>query len=50
MNSNEEVNQAMIDYQNTQFGGWPWDRTDKNHGPTKGRFAKHIGGELDEKN
>ncbi len=50
MNSNEEVEQAMKDYQNTQFGGWPWERTDKNHGPTKGRFAKHIDGELEEKN
>lgn len=44
MNSNEEIEQAMADYRSTQFGGWPWDRSDPNHGATKGRFAKHKDG------
>ena len=49
MNSQDEIRQAMIDYQNTHFGGWPWDRTDKHHGPTKGRFAQYSDGILEEK-
>ncbi len=49
MNTREEIQQAMIDYQNTHFGGWPWNRSDKHHGSTRGRFAKHADGKLDEK-
>lgn len=49
MNTHQEIQQAMIDYQNTHFGGWPWDRTDKHHGATKGRFAKHADGTIEEK-
>lgn len=49
MNTHEEIQQAMIDYQNTHFGGWPWDRSDKHHGSTRGRFAKHADGKIVEK-
>lgn len=49
MNSNEEVQQAMIDFQNTQFGGWPWPKSDNTHDAQKGRFAKHADGRLEEK-
>lgn len=49
MNSNEEIQQAMIDYQNTQFGGWPWAKSDNVHEKTKGRFAQHSDGRLEEK-
>lgn len=49
MNSQDEIRQAMIDYQNTHFGGWPWDRTDKHHGPTKGRFAQYSDGVIEER-
>jgi redox-sensitive bicupin YhaK (pirin superfamily) len=44
MNSNAEIQQAMHDYQRTQFGGWPWLRRDQVHPREKGRFAKHQDG------
>lgn len=49
MNSNEEVQQAMVDFQNTQFGGWPWPNKDQVHAEHKGRFAKHADGRLEDK-
>ena len=39
MNTREEIQQAFMDYQRTQFGGWPWDRDDMIFDRTKGRFA-----------
>lgn len=44
MNSQEEIRQAMMDYQRTRFGGWPWSRTDPVHGREKGRFARYSDG------
>lgn len=49
MNSNQEIQQAMMDYQQTQFGGWPWSGPDHTHGKEAGRFAKHADGRLEEK-
>lgn len=43
MNSKEEIQQTYQEYQQTQFGGWPWPRPDQVHDPTKGRFALHPG-------
>lgn len=48
MNTEEEIRQAFIDYQRTQFGGWPWPSPEPNHGPEKGRFAIHADGRLEE--
>ena len=48
MNSKEEIYQAFQDYQQTQFGGWPWERYDQVHDPKLGRFAKHADGRVEE--
>jgi hypothetical protein len=49
MNSEAEIRQTMADYQQTQFGGWPWPSSDHVHPREKGRFAKHADGRLEEK-
>jgi redox-sensitive bicupin YhaK (pirin superfamily) len=49
MNTKEEIQQAFEDYHQTQFGGWPWSRYDQVHDRSKGRFAKHANGTLEEK-
>lgn len=49
MNTMAEIRQAMVDYQRTQFGGWPWERNDPVHPRGVGRFARHADGTLEEK-
>ncbi len=49
MNSRQEIAEAFNDYQQTQFGGWPWPRRDQVHDKSKGRFAKYVNGKLEEK-
>ena len=49
MNTNQEIQEAMNDYQKDQFGGWPWPTTDPVHARDKGRFAKHADGKLETK-
>ena len=44
MNTFEEIQQAIADYQRTQFGGWPWAEREKTHAANKGRFALHADG------
>jgi redox-sensitive bicupin YhaK (pirin superfamily) len=44
MNTMDEIQQAINDYQRTQFGGWPWPRRDQIHDKNKGRFALHADG------
>jgi len=39
MNTRAEIQQAFMDYQRTQFGGWPWPRDDMVFDRTKDRFA-----------
>ena len=49
MNTKQEIYQAFQDYQQTQFGGWPWPSHDHVHPIEKGRFAKHSDGRIEEK-
>jgi quercetin 2,3-dioxygenase len=48
MNTKAEIEQAMRDYQSTQFGGWPWDDQAPTHGRDRGRFARHVDGRVEE--
>lgn len=47
MNTESELRQAFYDFQQTQFGGWPWQRIDQVHGKNVGRFAKYRDGQLE---
>lgn len=47
MNSREEIQQAITDYQRTEFGGWPWPRPDQVHDRSSGRFARYANGVVD---
>ena len=49
MNTDQEIQEAMIDYRRNQFGGWPWPASDFVHPREKGRFAKHADGQIEEK-
>lgn len=43
-NSQQGIQQAMSDFQRTQFGGWPWPSYEHVHGRERGRFAKYPNG------
>lgn len=47
MNTSAEIREAIADYQQTQFGGWPWERADPVHAATAGRFARHADGRVE---
>ena len=42
MNSEADIRQTFLDYQRTQFGGWPWKQDDPVFPREKGRFADHA--------
>ncbi len=44
MNSKSEIQEAYLDYQRTQFGGWPWPKHEQAHDRNKGRFALYADG------
>ncbi len=48
MNDRAGLEKAVLDYQSTQFGGWPWDRDDPVHPRLAGRFAVHPDGRREE--
>ena len=48
MNDQAGIIQAFEDYQRTGFGGWPFDREDPVHEATRGRFARHADGRVEE--
>jgi quercetin 2,3-dioxygenase len=49
MNTRAEIQQAILDYQRTRFGGWPWPADDPVHPREKGRFARHADGRVEER-
>jgi redox-sensitive bicupin YhaK (pirin superfamily) len=44
MNTQAEIQQAMSEYRQTEFGGWPWPSHEHVHPPEKGRFARYPDG------
>lgn len=44
MNERDELIQTFKDYEQTQFGGWKFNRHDMIHHPKSGRFAKFPDG------
>ncbi len=44
MNTQSEIQEAMEEYRQTEFGGWPWESHDHVHPRERGRFAKHANG------
>jgi len=44
MNQQQEIQEAMNDFQRTGFGGWPWPKSDQVHARERGRFAIHADG------
>lgn len=47
MNSPDEIQQAIRDFRETGFGGWPWDRYDHVHPRDQGRFARYANGKTE---
>jgi quercetin 2,3-dioxygenase len=47
MNTRSELEQAVLDYRATRFGGWPWPKDDPVHPRDAGRFAKHADGRVE---
>jgi quercetin 2,3-dioxygenase len=50
MNSEQEIHQAIADYQKTGFGGWPWPDNAPTHAREDTRFARHPDGRLEKTN
>jgi quercetin 2,3-dioxygenase len=48
MNDRAGIEKALLDYQTTGFGGWPWPTDDPVQPRHTGRFARHADGRLEE--
>jgi quercetin 2,3-dioxygenase len=48
MNTRAELEQAFQDFRRTQFGGWPFPENAPVHPRTRGRFARHADGRVEE--
>lgn len=44
MNTPQEINEAIMEFRKTEFGGWPWGSYDHTHPRERGRFALHADG------
>ncbi len=44
MNTQAEIQKAFDDFRATEFGGWPWDRSDPINTVDQGRFARYSDG------
>ncbi len=44
MNTPQEINEAILEFRETAFGGWPWPTYDHTHPRERGRFALHADG------
>lgn len=44
MNTQTEIQQAMAEYRQTEFGGWPWPTHEHVHPREKSRFARYPDG------
>lgn len=47
MTTKDEVVKAYQDYQETQFGGWPWETDDPTNEASIGRFAQYSDGRIE---
>ncbi len=47
MSSRAEIQKAVLDYQETRFGGWPWPSDGPVHAREEERFAKHADGRVE---
>lgn len=50
MNTEEEIREALRDYQKTKFGGWPWSHPEHVNDRNVKRFARHSDGTIEERN
>lgn len=46
-NSRNEMMEIINTYQQTQFGGWPYDEYENVHAKDAGRFAQHADGKME---
>ena len=47
-NSRQDIEKAFSNFQETQFGGWPWSTNEHTHSPATERFAIYPDGKKEE--